>query len=843
MLHGLALAITAYLVLTAVGSMPARVLLRGDGGARIVAMTPILGLAITMAWLDVLGWLLPMRIVAWTIVPLALVSLSLSFLPARRRPRPSIFAARDLAALALPTALAFVVGAVPLFVAGRLTVSALTNDDATYYITAAEQLQRFAWRVRLEGNEHCLSEQIIHSWYWRTGLPNLVAVISTMARVSAPAALGVVTTLLYGLVPAGAIVFTQLVARKVRRVPVAIVGALVALTAAPVFLGYQQLLGHLSAAILFPVACASIASAVTRGSVRRLALAGLLVGAGIAVFADGGIVLVLGFLSALVGARAPLRTRVARTMAIAVVALVAFLPTVLRAAQALADTLRYRVPRAKPMFPQRGWLERSLLDDLTTLVGTDPWPPWPSPQPLTIATTIAWIGALAAIPLLLWGVRDLRLPRVAHVLAASIGGGLVVAEVASGTRYLVGKVMLMGAAFVVPLAAVSFVRAASQRRWPAIAGAVWTIGALAATASLMRPEDFHVIDGPEHERMVTELGALPAGSIVALDGFGALADEAHDEHRAYRAALLASLRPIQPGLDGGFYRTYCRDPEPFLAPPPRAWALQRITAETISRGRALSTFGSFVLREIDLTTIDGVAGVYAPMVGWLGAERAPDASVFRWGSAEADARLRLVQRLPCARLEGEVRTVEGRGALSIRASDADISSLALGPTWSTFRTAPFDAAREQAITFRAELTTPPPDATHVFALRRLAISSDSTCVMSTKRIGRLDHDPAVPEPLDTVLEYLVSPAAGATCAQVVVSVAGANGSRLALDVGPGAEATGSFADAIVGVTKLTSARFAVHAPIAVRIRREVVDSTMAAAATVESIALIPCAAP
>jgi hypothetical protein len=856
MLHGLALALVAYLLLAAIGSAPARLLLRGDGRARMLAFAPLLGLALAMAWLDLLGYFLPMRIVAWTIPPLAAASASFAFLHRRRSPRVMGGLRRDVFTLAMPTLVALVVGAVPLWIAGRLTISALTNDDATYYVAAAEQLHAHAWRVRLVSPEVCLSERLVHAWYWRVGVPDLVAVTSTLARVSMPAALGVVTALLHALLPAGALAFFYVAfprvssrwratGRRARSTPTllpseSIAGALVAIAAAPVFLAYQQLLGQLSAFVLFPVACASFALALARRGARPRVLAGVLVGAGLAVFADGGVVMIVAGLAAIAATPATLRARVSRSIGVALVAAFAFAPTVVRAGYALRGTLVHRVAASKPMFPQGGWLPRTVLDDLTTLAGTDPWPPWPAPKPMTVAAAVAWLGALAVVPLVVWALREARATRVSWTIVAALGLGVVAGEAFATTRYLVGKILLMAAAFVVPIAALALVRAIARRRPIALAGVVWSIAAVMAAASLMRPEDFHVIDGPAHDRLVTELGALPAGSFVALDGFGALADDAHDEHRAYRAALLAHLRPIQPGPDGGFYRNWCRDPEPYSPLPARAWALQRTTAETLSRGRPLAVFGPFVLREVDLATLDGVAGSYAPTLGWLGAERAPDGSVFRWAGVEAYATLRVMQSSSCARLEGELRTVDTYGALELQASGTSIARVALSPVWTPFTTAPFDAGREQALVFRAMLATPPKDALRAFALRRLTVAHDTSCVAAIRRRDRPDHDPALPEPLEGTLSYSVSPAAGVTCVRVVATITGDATEPLAIRVGDDASTEEAPVTPTPPSTQLSSRKLSVSGPFPVTVRRLGAGSSPA---TIASLRAIPCAAP
>ena len=765
------------------GAAASSFLLRGESRALARAAAPLLGLAVLMGWLDLIGYVFPIGRIAWS-VPLVAVA-STAYAIHRLVRSGSRVRWASVLDLGLPTIFAAALGLVPIFVAGRLTVSALTNDDAIYYVSAADQLRVLAWHVRVEDGAHCLSERLVHAWYWRTGLPNLLSTIVTCTGLSATAALGALTAVVFACIPSGAVAFVlALGAPSTRRVRL-VVGFVAPMAASAIFLGFQHLLGQLVSGVLFPFACACAVSAVARGGVRRVLLAATMLGGALTAFADGAALLVLGVVVALFVRGVPIGRRVGRVAYVSLASAVLFAPAVSRALLAVFDTLRFRVAVARPIFVQRGWLDRSPLDDLSTVAGVDPWPPWPSPAPPTIAGIFSWIGAVAAIALVVVAARALPRHRPAMIYGVVLIVAAFAIEVTSSSRYFIGKSLLTSALFVTPLVALGVARL--RRPGLLVVALPYAIALSLADATMFVPAAFHVVDRPAHDRLVPELAALPRGALVAFDGLGAPTDDAHDEHRAYRAALLSELQPIQPGQDGGFYRPWCREPPPIVSPPPRAWALQRLTSETISRGREVARFEPFALLEADLAAPDALVGSFAPTLGWLGAEREPDGTVFRWGARDAVAALRVVGGARCMRLSFEARTISTTGTLSVAIGESSLVKQPLSPTWaptSSRSSRSFDATREQSLSFVALLDAPPSDPLHAFALRKVQVEPSPSCLDSLERVGRptVAGDTALPESLVDARDYVVTGAVGAPCVTARATIEHATAGTLGVRV-------------------------------------------------------------
>ena len=416
---GLFAALFAWAATWAAGEAAARALFGRHYRSVSVALRLPLGLATIVCLLEAVGYFLPLRIGGFVVlVPMAFGTV----LIARRLRTPD---ATTLASV-LGSLVGLLLGLVPILIAGRLTAAAVTNNDATYYITVADRLIEIPWSIdaRVLPAE-CLRERVLKGWFWRTGTPSLMAAVSALSGLSTTEAIAIVTALLMACVPCTALTISHaLGVRRGSRGEFMVVG-LSALSAESLFLGYQHLTGQLGAYALFPLACGATLAAVSRGGVRRLALAGILLGAGLAFLADAGAVLVLGVVAGLVGARRQLLRGCGRAMGVALLTAL-FAPfTVQRAAIAAASTVAFRVGRPQPMFPQGGWLSRTLLDDLGTVTGVDPWPPWPAPWPPTLQSVAGALGALSAAALLGFALQRMRRDLGQLALSLFIGGAAV----------------------------------------------------------------------------------------------------------------------------------------------------------------------------------------------------------------------------------------------------------------------------------------------------------------------------------------------------------------------------------------------------------------------------------
>jgi hypothetical protein len=759
-----ALAAALLLIATLVGSAvvaalaPARI-----DRAFMAAASPLLGVAGLLAVLDVTGLWLPLRVGGWVVPFLALASaVFLLWKRALPRPRPGAV---------VVVLLGIAVGALPTALVGRATAVALTNDDATYYLAAAERLVAHPWLDHPDDGRgtFCLSELLVHGWLWRTGVAELTGVVLALAQVDGPVAIAVITSALTGLVAqaAGAIGVALGIPRRPWWSP-ALATLGVVLSAAPIFLAWQHLLGQLFAFALFPVALASLARASIHGTGRRIVPAALLIGGAMTVFADAAPVMFLGVVSVVfLGGITGLRHRLARVVSTGILAVSLFPVTFWRAAWAAWGTVMVRAPaELNGLFPQRGWLDRQPIDDLATVVGVDPWPPWPAPWPPTAASVIELAAVAAALVLL--SAATFRARRRPGVLAAAGAVAVVVAVIMIfvSNRYVEAKCLLLEASLVIPaVAAAGFLL--PRRRWLVAAFAVWLAGDLAAAGQLARPSAFHVVDESDHDRLAGALARIPPGSLLVLDGFGAPTDVVHDEHRAMRAAHLDGLVPIQPGLDGGFFKPICTDPEVLIVPTV-GWALQRAGTESLSGGQVVERFGRFTLRQVDLSGDDGVVGAWAPTHGWMRAETEPDGTVFRWGESRAAGTLRVVTRAGCGRLTGEVRSVDAVGSYSITVRDTVMIESALTPTWTRFLTGVFLARDAFNVELRAFVSSP--DEAHAIALRNLAFTPDASCVTDVARAGGVPARHLFPDVLRATNTYVVGPATGARCGPIVVTI-------------------------------------------------------------------------
>jgi hypothetical protein len=724
--YGLFVTLAFSVVVWCVGETAARLLFGRRSSLVTAAARLPLGLSTTVCVLEGTGYFLPIRIALWFVLALGTYG-ALSIARAWGRGSWSRNGAIVTASLG-----AILVGLVPVLVAGRFTAAALTNNDGTYYITVADWLARVPWRFEYPSWEtvpesHCLLESVLHVWRWRTGTPNLMAAVSSLSGLGSPAALAVTTALLFACVPCTAIGMARALGVPRGSARELLVGVIPTCGAAPAFLGYQHMTGHLAIQSLFPFACFALVAAVRHGGWQRVLYAALPLGASVALFADGAPALVLIAAAALVASGRRVTRSLRRLLAVAISAIAVTPFTFVRAAWAAWNTVAYRVPRAGAVFPQRGWLPRGVLDDLATLTSVDPWPPWPAVWPPSAQTVITWAGACLGAGLLVCGAIRLRANRGERRAALFLASAVLLGVVLTRVRYLKGKVLLTGAALAAPLCGLGAAELCRRRRGRVVPAA-FIFSELFAVSGLARPSHWNVVDKPEHDALIPELARLPRGSILALDGLGAPSDPVLDTHRAERAARLAGLRVLRPGLDGGFYTPYCRDIERPAVLPPRAYALQRTTSETLTRGETLAAWGSFRLLSVDLETEREFVAAWAPTHGWLRAEREPDGRVFRWAESEALGTLHGILVAPCARLRGEARVVRGSGLVGIRVSDEPVYTGGVSPDWSSFETLPFSTAGEVVLHFVVtQAEGDAADPARALAVSRLELEPVSQC--------------------------------------------------------------------------------------------------------------------
>lgn len=784
MAHGLTVVFLAWIVLWCIGEATARALF-GSRCDRIVASTRLpLGISTSLCILEGAGYFLPIRTAVWLLLFPAVWG-AVRLLGAARAGRLSedrMLAISSLAGLA--------VGLTPVLIAGRFTAAAITNNDGTYYLTTAEWLLRVPWNFQYPTFESfppavCLTERVLHWWMWRTGTPNLMAAISALSRLESTQSLAIVTATLSACAPCSAIGVARSLGVERAGKSELFVGLLSAFSAASAFLGFQHMTGHLGAQALFPAACAAIISAARWGGLRRILHAALFFGASIALFADGSSVLLLmGAAACTARGRHFVRPllRVGTTGFFTVV-LTPF--TVGRAERAARMTgMNARLPATKPIFPQRGWLPRSPLDDLSTLTGVDSWPPWPAAWPPNADTIITWVAAACGAVLLLRGMRKVSRRYGAGPPAVILATAALVGILVTPVRYLKGKILLTAAAFVLPVSGVgAALMPASLRYWLLVP---YALGELAALRELSRPSRWKVVDTKAHDALVPGLAKIPAGSIIAFDGLGAPADTVLDAHRAHRAALLADLRPVQPGLDGGFYLPkFCADlvrPDPL---PTRGYALQRVTSETLTVGTELARWGPFRLLEVDLTKPDHFVAAWAPTHGWLAAEQEPNGRVFRWGEWQTQGTLHVVAPSPCARLRGEARVVTGAALLTVGIGKNTAASERIGPDWASFETRPFATNDPVIVRFQAEqATVSPPDPAHAITVSRLTVEPLWQCGTFSRTDTGAHQE--LPIDLSREIEMSIEPPIGTECARLSFVVAGDSPAslRVTVDGGP-----------------------------------------------------------
>lgn len=744
-----------------------------------------LGLATTCCWLEGAGFFLPIRIAAFPLLIPAAFGLWMMVRARRFARSPWERATMGMSLFALA------VGLYPVVVAGRFTSAALTNNDSTYYLTAADRLLRLPWRIEYDPIpvSQCLTERMFHTWNWRLGTPNLMAAVCAMSGLSPGASLAIVTALLFACLPAVAISIargTGALTGRPRRALV--VGLLATCSAAPLFTGYQHMTGNLAACSLFPLSLAATLSAVRSGGVRRSVYAALLFGAGIAFYADGAAtLLVVAMAVFLANLRRPLRAagRLAMiagaTLAVAPFTVSRVVHTALKVMRASIRASRNNVKLSELVFPQRGWLPRSVVDDLTTLTGVDPWPPWPAASPPNLQTVVTWAATFSGLVLLGLGLKRLsrRDERIAFVV---LGVTTVVALRVVAVFYLRGKVLLMAAAFATPVSALA---AESSLRRPIVRWLAVMLGAgeVVALSQLVVPARWKVIDSPAHDALVRELARVPPGSLLALDGLGAPTDPVLDSHRAYRAALLADLIPVQPGLDGGFYvPEQCPPTERPDPLPERAYALQRITSETLTHGDVIAAWDGFRLVEAELRSPAGFVAAWAPTHGFMAAEHEPDGRVFRWAEWTAKGTLQAMTEAPCARLEGALRVLGGTARVEISV-DGRLAYLdEVTADWKRFETRPFSTEKPSSIELTTtRLTGLPPDAAHALAMSRLSLRPETSC----GPVVRLGRDGALLELRGEIrgdVELSVAPPDIAPCAALKLVISANRSSTLKITV-------------------------------------------------------------
>lgn len=772
----------AWLALAAIGETVARLLFGRRSALVGTSIRVPLGLAASVCILEGAGFFLPIRRAAWLLLPPALYG-------AARGLRNVWRTRRVECGLLGASCVALLVGLVPVFIAGRFTAAALTNNDGTYYITTADRLLSTPWRITYEVRDYvipidqCLVERVLHWWNWRTGTPNLMAALMAFFGLSSPETLAIVTALLFACVPPAGIGVARGLGVEARGTRGFLVGLIAVCSAAPAFVGYQHMTGQLAACSLFPLAMASLLGVARHGGLARHVVAALVLGAGVALFADGAAVLVLLALAVPI-ASVHRRSKTTGRMLLAGVATITIAPfTIMRAFRAATGTAGRVSKPQRVLFPQRGWLPRHALDDLATLMGVDPWPPWPAAWPPNAQTVVTWVAALSGLALFGFGFARLRSRTGERGAALVVCGAVLLTLGLLHVQYLVGKVLLMAAAFTVPLCAVGVATMASWRtRWIA---APFIAGEVLGLTQLADPSRWKVVDRPEHDALVAQLARLPPGSLIAFDGLGAPADFVLDAHRAYRAALLAHLLPIDPGLDGGFYKPRCETatrPKPL---PPRAHALQRVSSEILTRGRQVAAWNDFRLLETDLQHRESFVATWAPTHGWLPAEREPTGRVFRWAESQAKGTLQVVGPAPCARLKGQLRVVEGTASVEVKAENRQLYADVVSSDWTTLMTRPFPTASPMLVLFSVDRASAvPPDAAHALAVSNLALENSWDCGASFHRDD--DAQPLVfPIDFEGDLDLRMDPLAFGPCADVSISIQGRMGAMIGLRVDGG----------------------------------------------------------
>ncbi|MEI8254809.1 MAG: hypothetical protein WCJ30_03970 [Deltaproteobacteria bacterium] len=728
----------------------------------------LLGLAATLLAVDCFTVFWPVRLTAYVAAPLV----AFGSVVAYRRARASFASAGVIATVRphLPAfvalTVAFVLGAWPLFVAHRVAVATLTNDDATFYIDATDHILRVSWLTDLPEPDGCLSNMILHVWHWRMGVPLIMALLSVVTGLDPTQTMALTPPILHALVPVGA--WWLLDAMGVARTPriTLTTGLLSALSASALFVGYQDMTSHQGSLAVFSAAIAAMALAAREGGARRVLLAALPLALGVLLFADGASVLLLLTIATAISCRATFARSLGRIVAVWLSAGALAIPSFVRAALALYGTLAYRVTGAERIFPNRGWLRRSLLDDLGTTVGIDPWPPWPAPWPLDLLGCATLAGLLGAVTLAALAGNTLRRSSLARALIPTVVLALVASRLWGAGGYILVKATVSASAFVLPCLALG----ASAPRWRVAAApaALYTVGLASALGFMAAPAQFTARDSGEVSHFVAVLRGLPAGSVVVLDGFGAPADLLHDTQRAYRAALRAGHIPVRLGLDGGFY-THC-PVTPRIAEARPLFALERRTGEVLSSGTEIERFGSYRLVRAARDRADQFVAAWAPMVGWLRVERERDGTVFRWGEREARGLLRVEGGASCIRLRGEVRTIDTAGSLDVNVFDRVVATVALRPRWTPFETQIVTTpSTEQATVFTAHVPASAGPADHIFALRYLAVAPAPSCgVFSTTTDARTPV--TFPITLDAPVTLGFETPANFHCARVVATV-------------------------------------------------------------------------
>ncbi len=748
------------------------------------ARLPI-GLAVALGVLDGVGTVVPGRIAVWALVPLVAIGARASWQSLRTAQRTADLRAQ-LAAhwpVALVIVVATLIGCWPMFVAGRIGVAALTNDDATFYIDAADHLRAFAWRTPKPNPDGCLSNTVLHLWHWRVGVPWMMVALTGLTGLGTLKALALVTPVLFALVPVGAWWLARAAGIEHDRKSVLSVGLLSSISCAVCFAAFQDMTSQLGAAAIFPAAVGALALAVHRESPTAPIAPGLMLGLGVMLFADGASVLLVASCAIVLTGYGKLRPTLRRSLAAWVFATACFPVTFYRAGFALWSTLAFRVRGPVPVFTTRGWLRRSVLDDAGTLLGVDPWPPWASPVPPDLLAVAQYAGLLGAFALLALAAMRLRRDRFARAFAGTILTVLVVLEIRRTPSYLLTKVLLSVSPLVVPLMAVGAI-AATRARFAAVG--LYVLGVVASLSLMARPSHFTIVDGQAHDQLVTAIAVLPTRSLIVFDGFGAPADPVHDGHRALRAALRNGHLPLRSELDGGFY-AHC-PMLPLGRLPAEGFAVQRLMSERVSVGTMIGTWGPFALRHVDLRDPAQILATWTALTGWLEAERENDGTVFRWGARAATVSLRALTSAPCVRVLGEVRSMRSTVSWSIRRR-ADIAPIARGtafPTWQRFISEPVPTSLD-AITldFVAGIPEERPDPERTFALRHVALAPSNTC-------GEFDVVPRAPGPgghaalerLVDVQAYELRPGSHLSCARALVRVSHGPG-RIGVRAGSG----------------------------------------------------------
>ncbi|MEI8254811.1 MAG: hypothetical protein WCJ30_03980, partial [Deltaproteobacteria bacterium] len=258
------------------------------------------------------------------------------------------------------------------------------------------------------------------------------------------------------------------------------------------------------------------------------------------------------------------------------------------------------------------------------------------------------------------------------------------------------------------------------------------------------------------------------------------------------------------------------------------YALQRVTAETVSRGALVAAWGPFELRHARLSDPSQSLAAWTPVTGWRAAERERDGTVFRWGARRARVSLVALTSAPCVRVRGEARTLRAEHAWSLLEgpSGSPIVRGVAATTWQPFESDPFTSQLDPVTLDLAVTRDEPSDPTRVLALRHVEVVPADTC-------GEVAFDASATD-LAGVWVYRLAPGARLACARALARLAHGAG-RVGIRAGDQGPVTWTpmFTP---GVSWIASNVFDTRTTSRIELRREPADATPS---PVERIRIVP----